>query len=58
MNDFSSFSTLEEAYKPRLQYFEACKEKFIKSENFEAAQAYQKQIDMIEKGIEDASVNI
>lgn len=57
-NKFTSFSTLEEAYKPRLEYFETCKEKFIKSENFEAAQNYQKQIDTIKKEIADASTHI
>lgn len=58
LKEFSSFSTLEEAYKPRLQYWEMCKQKFVKTENFEAAQRYQKQIDTINQKIEDASVNI
>ena len=58
LNTFSTFSTLEEAYKPRLQYWETCKEKLIKSENFEAAQSYQKQIDTVKKAIKNASVNI
>ena len=57
-NEFSSFSTLEEAYKPRVEYWEECKEKFIKSENFEAAQGYQRQIDILKKELEDASVDI
>lgn len=53
-----SFSTLEEAYKPRLKYWETCKQSFIKAENFEAAQRYQKQIDRVGQEIEDASAHI